>query len=150
MLVNRIFSFFRNVFNPSQKEFLFLIYIYFVVCHPLNLDLSKILLFGKELRKNNHKIRGEKKCIFLFAFNFFKSPLQLQLLYPHERNGGGYTGVSLFVSLSVHPCVTKYCLGHNFKCIKASNFKLHTQIGHIVEKCRTITLFHYLWSYYPL
>ena len=44
---------------------------------------------------------------------------------------GGYTGVTL----SVCPCVTKSCPGHNFKSIEASNFKLHTQIGHIVEKC---------------
>ena len=35
----------------------------------------------------------------------------------------------------VRPCFTKSCPGHNFKSIKASNFKLHTQIGHIVEKC---------------
>ena len=35
-------------------------------------------------------------------------------------------------------CVTKSCQGHNFKSIKASNFKLRTQIGQIgqiVEKC---------------
>ena len=36
---------------------------------------------------------------------------------------------------TVRPCVTKSCLGHNFKSITASNFKLHTQIDHIVEKC---------------
>ena len=60
-------------------------------------------------------------------------------LYPHKRSWGGYTGVTLYihtyVSLSVRPCVTKSCLGHNFKSIKASNFKLHIQIGHIVDKC---------------
>ena len=39
------------------------------------------------------------------------------------------------VRLSVHPCVTKSCPGHNFISIKASNLKLHTQIGLIVEKC---------------
>ena len=41
----------------------------------------------------------------------------------------------MWVCPSVHPCVTKSCPGHNFKGIKASNFKLHTQIGHIVENC---------------
>ena len=28
-----------------------------------------------------------------------------------------------------------FCLGRNFKSIAASNFKLHTQIDYIVEKC---------------
>ena len=59
-------------------------------------------------------------------------------LKPHKRSFGGYTGVTLSVRLSVRlfvrPWVTKSCLGHNFKDIKASDFKLHTQIGHIVEK----------------
>ena len=52
---------------------------------------------------------------------------------------GGYTGVTLFdrtsVCLSIHLWFTKSCQGHNFESIKASNFKLHTQTGHIVEKC---------------
>ena len=38
------------------------------------------------------------------------------------------------VRLSIGMCVKKSCPGHNFKSIKASNFKLHTQIGHAVEK----------------
>ena len=46
-------------------------------------------------------------------------------------NLGGYTGVALSVCL----CGMKSCAGQNFKSIKASNFKLHTQIGHLVEKC---------------
>ena len=29
------------------------------------------------------------------------------------------------VGMSVHLCLTKSCPGHNFKSIKASNFKLH-------------------------
>ena len=45
---------------------------------------------------------------------------------------GGYTGLTLsvcrYVCLSVCLCVTKSCAGHNFKSIKASNFKLHTQV----------------------
>ena len=69
----------------------------------------------------------------------FLNPVpQIPSLYPHKPSLGGYTGVTLFVCPSVrpsvYPCITKYCLGHNFKSIKASNFKLHTQIGHIVEK----------------
>ena len=28
-----------------------------------------------------------------------------------------------------------FCLSHNFQSIEASNFKLHTQIDHIKEKC---------------
>ena len=44
-------------------------------------------------------------------------------------------GVYWSHSVRVCPCVTKSYPGHNFKSFKASNFKLHTQIGHIVEKC---------------
>ena len=52
-------------------------------------------------------------------------------------------GVGVYWSHPVRPsavrlCDTKSCPGHNFKSIKATNFKLHTQIGqigHIVEKC---------------
>ena len=28
-----------------------------------------------------------------------------------------------------------FCPGHNFQSIEASNFKLHTQIDHIKDKC---------------
>ena len=47
--------------------------------------------------------------------------------------GGGYAGITL----SVHPPVrvSQNLVGHNFKSIKATKFKLHTQIGHIMEKC---------------
>ena len=41
----------------------------------------------------------------------------------------------VYWSHPVRPCVTKSCPGHNFKIIKASNFKLHTHILHIVKKC---------------
>ena len=46
-------------------------------------------------------------------------------LYPHKQSLG-YTGITLSVHPSVPLCVTKYCPWHNFKSIKASNFKLHT------------------------
>ena len=66
-----------------------------------------------------------------FVFSFLCIPLSWVLLYPHKRSWG-YTGVTL----SVRPCVRHEILsGHNFKCIKGSNFKIHIQIGHIVEKC---------------
>ena len=51
ILVTSIFSFFHNVFCPSQKEFLFLSYVYFVVCKCIYLDQSQNLLFGKGLNK---------------------------------------------------------------------------------------------------
>ena len=35
---------------------------------------------------------------------------------------------SVCPSVSLSACVMKSCLGHNFKSIKASNFKLHTQV----------------------
>ena len=44
MLVNSTFSFSHNVFYSSQLKFQFLGYIYF------NLEGSKILSFGKELK----------------------------------------------------------------------------------------------------
>ena len=47
MLVTSIFSFSRNVFYPSQKEFLCLSHIYLSSAKASNLDKSKILLFGK-------------------------------------------------------------------------------------------------------
>ena len=52
----------------------------------------------------------------------------------------GYTKVTVSVHLSVGPSVCpsvhhEILLGHNFKSIKASNFQLHTQVSHIVEKC---------------
>ena len=54
------------------------------------------------------------------------------VIAPQTKFGrGGYTGVTC---PPIRLCVTKSCPGHNFKSIKASNFKLHTQIGHIVEK----------------
>ena len=54
----------------------------------------------------------------------------LSLFTPKNEvwGGGGILG-------SPCPSIMKSCLGHNFKSIKASNFKLHTQIGHIVIKC---------------
>ena len=66
--------------------------------------------------------------------------LPLSTFYtPTNEVGGGYTGVALSVRLYVRSyirlCITKSCPGNNFKIIKASNFKLHTQIGHILEKC---------------
>ena len=48
MLVTSISSLSHNVFYPSQEEFLFLIYLYFVV-NAFNLDQSKNLSFDKEL-----------------------------------------------------------------------------------------------------
>ena len=38
--VSSIFSFFQDIFYQSQKEFLFLIYIYFVICKCFELDQS--------------------------------------------------------------------------------------------------------------
>ena len=49
-------------------------------------------------------------------------------LYPHNQSLGG-------ILESPCPSVTKSCPGHNFKSMKASNFKRHTQIGHIMKKC---------------
>ena len=64
---------------------------------------------------------------------------KFMLIIPPQTKFGGYTGVTLSVRLSlrpsVRPCVTRSCPGHNLKSIKASNFKLHIQIGHIVQKC---------------
>ena len=53
---------------------------------------------------------------------------------PHKRIWGVYWSHPV-CRLAVWPCVTKSCPRHNFKSIKASNFKLHIQIGHIEEKC---------------
>ena len=52
MLATSIFSFSCIVFYSSQEEFLFLIYIYFVVCKCFQFGQSKNLLFGKVLGKN--------------------------------------------------------------------------------------------------
>ena len=45
-----IFFFSHNVLYPFQNKFQFFSYIYYVVCKCFQLDQSKILLFGKELR----------------------------------------------------------------------------------------------------
>ena len=65
---------------------------------------------------------------------------QKEFLYPNKQSFEGILespclSVRMYICTSIRPCVTKSCPGHNFKSIKASNFKLHTQIGHIVEKC---------------
>ena len=49
MLVTSIFSIAHNVSDPFQKELLFLSCIYFSSTNALNLDQSRILLFGKDL-----------------------------------------------------------------------------------------------------
>ena len=75
--------------------------------------------------------KGEIACnkqFLLYSQCFL--PYMVLIILPQTKLGG-YTGVTL----SVRPRVAKSCPGHNFKSIKASNFKLHTQIGHNVEKC---------------
>ena len=62
-----------------------------------------------------------------YAF-FLPSPL----LHPHKQSLGG---ILESACPSIGPCVTKSCPGQNLKRIKASNFKLDTHLGHIVEKC---------------
>ena len=51
---------------------------------------------------------------------------QKHLVIPPQTKLGG------FILESQCPSVRP---GHNFKSIKASYFKLHAEIGHIVEKC---------------
>ena len=76
---------------------------------------------NKKEKKSNKK--GLVRMSYKMLDNFYYTPT--------NEAWEGYTGVTL----SVRPFVTKFCLGHNFKSIKGSNFKHHTQIGHIVEKC---------------
>ena len=65
----------------------------------------------------------------IFLVSVFIIPPQTKFFF----GGGGYWShpVSLYVCLSV----TKSCPWHTLKSITAGNFKLYTQIGHIVEKC---------------
>ena len=77
--------------------------------------------------------RGYRKVLFTSSFCF---PTKFSThCYdcdtPTKEVGGAYWSHCPSVCL----CITKSCQGHNFKSIKASNSKLHTQIGHIVEKC---------------
>ena len=53
MLVTSIFSFSHNVFYLSKNRFNFSISFILSSANPSNLDLSKILLFGKELNTLN-------------------------------------------------------------------------------------------------
>ena len=79
------------------------------------------------------------------------------IFIPPQTKLGGYIGVTLSVCMyvclsvcrSVHPCITKSCLGHNFK---ASNFKLHnTYRSHCgeVQCSRTIILFQLFFELLP-
>ena len=46
-----------------------------------------------------------------------------------------------------------FCLGHYFQIIEPNNFKLHTQIDYIEDKCsvQEPNLYSiYFWSNYPL
>ena len=86
------------------------------------------------------KILWEKGEIAISSFPTVFSTLlnNFPSLYSHKLSlWGVYWShpVCLYMRLSVRLCVMKSCQGHNFKNIKASNFRLHTQIGHIVEKC---------------
>ena len=85
-------------------------------------------LYVKAFKKNV----VEKSCNLHFFFFFF---VCVMFLYPHKQSFGEYTGVTPSVRMSLCQCVTKSCPGHNFISIKASNFKLHTQICHIAEEC---------------
>ena len=101
----------------SDRAFIFHMYI------PWGKTLSFVSKSSHLSRsKSNIKVTVYgKKMAVVGAFVFHKNIL----LYPHKRS----LGVILeSASPSVRP-------GHNFKSIKASNFKLHTEIGHIVEKC---------------
>ena len=52
MLVTSIFSFLHHVFYPSQKEFLLLIHIYYVVCRCFEIrQVWKFVFLGKELKE---------------------------------------------------------------------------------------------------
>ena len=59
MLVTSVFSFFHNVFFPSQKEFLSGSYMYFVVCKCFQFRLVVILSFGIELNTK------QTNCLYL-------------------------------------------------------------------------------------
>ena len=49
MLGTIIFSSAHNVFYPSPQKIQLFGALYFIVCKGLNLDQSKIMMFGKEL-----------------------------------------------------------------------------------------------------
>ena len=63
MLVTSIFSFFYNVFYPSQGKYPFLIYILMSYANAFNLDRTKILTFGKELKSKTKQVGSSKKNI---------------------------------------------------------------------------------------
>ena len=88
------------------------------------------------MKKRIHKSSRIKNYKFTKNIFFFDSvPLKgyvaflVRFIPPQTKFRGVYW------SHPVQPCVRKSCPGHNFKSIEASNFKLPTQIGHIVEKC---------------
>ena len=51
MLETSIFSLFHNVFDPSQAKLQFLFTFIVSSANAFNVDQSKILLFGKELKQ---------------------------------------------------------------------------------------------------
>ena len=75
MLVTSTFSFFHNVFYPSQNNFQVLGYIYFVVCKSFELRLVYNFSFGKEL--NLSKKNGNQhfllflQCCLVFTKQIF-------------------------------------------------------------------------------
>ena len=69
MLITSIFSFSNNGFLPSQKEFLFLNYIYLLSANASNLDKSKILLFGKEIKSQLQVCISGQFSFFSFLRN---------------------------------------------------------------------------------
>ena len=99
-------------------------------------SLGSEVIVARELCLKIVLSSNTESSFFGRSFWVYSSPLVIaivsyaKLLYHQKRNLVGFTGVTLSVCLSVRPCIRKCCPEHNFKSIKASNFKLHTQIGH--------------------
>ena len=109
--------------NPSNGNYSFGTLAHFRCLHGLSLIGD-----GTALCMNTSRWNTSAPSCTLSTLKIF--------IPPQTKLKMGYTGVTLSVRTSVRPSVRyESCPGHNFKSIKASNIKLYTQIGHIVEKC---------------
>ena len=109
---------------------------------PFNYSLSLFNLLPDEKKITMTKLAAFtdnfKWCnSFLIGKTVLMEKEKMRFYTPQTKFGWVYWShpVRTFVYAYVCPCVTKSCPGYNFKSIKVSNFKLHTQIGHIVGKC---------------
>ena len=78
MLVTSIFPFSHNVFLPSQKEFLFLSYIYFVVCKCFQFEQVKNCVVLKMVKEKPHYLYHILNDIF---YNFRFGQVQSFVVY---------------------------------------------------------------------